>query len=63
MHLDSLYIENSDPHLHCHWKNSDIKNNTAGRYGTLGSKCDTPIPLVRISTVPITWIHDLISQR
>ncbi|KAJ2956365.1 hypothetical protein NQZ79_g7775 [Umbelopsis isabellina] len=47
MHLDPYYIENSDPRLRCHWKSSDARNNTSGRYGTLGSKCDTPISLVQ----------------
>lgn len=46
IHLDITYVQNSDPDQLCHRQSSNEAKNIAGKYGTLGSGCDSPISLV-----------------
>jgi hypothetical protein len=46
IHIDSTYIQNSDPAQFCHRKSAIDTDNTAGKYGALGTACDSPVPLV-----------------
>ncbi|CAG8439694.1 11548_t:CDS:2 [Acaulospora morrowiae] len=46
IHLDPLYVPNSDPAEWCHRPNkSNPSANTAGKFGALLSPCDTPYAL------------------
>ncbi|KAJ3278668.1 Endopolyphosphatase, partial [Blyttiomyces sp. JEL0837] len=50
IHIDSDYLNGSDPAQLCHRKNdTDATKNTAGMFGALGSQCDTPFPLLDAS--------------
>ncbi|KAI9281233.1 Metallo-dependent phosphatase-like protein [Umbelopsis sp. AD052] len=42
-----MYMQNSDPAQFCHRKSASASDNTAGKYGALGTACDSPIPLVQ----------------
>ncbi|KAI8391103.1 Metallo-dependent phosphatase-like protein [Radiomyces spectabilis] len=44
-HLDPTYLEGSDPSELCHRKSS-YAGTVAGKFGVLGSKCDSPVVLV-----------------
>ncbi|KAI8919161.1 Metallo-dependent phosphatase-like protein [Powellomyces hirtus] len=47
IHIDELYLKGSDPATMCHRANdTDVSLNIAGKYGTLGSICDTPQALM-----------------
>jgi hypothetical protein len=46
IHIDEHYLEKSDPENYCHRKNTDNSKNTAGKFGALGSDCDSPVTLV-----------------
>ncbi|KAI7893528.1 Metallo-dependent phosphatase-like protein [Mucor mucedo] len=45
-HLDPYYVEGTDVAHFCHTSKGDTKKGVAGRFGTLGSKCDSPTALV-----------------
>ncbi|KAI8079248.1 Metallo-dependent phosphatase-like protein [Thamnidium elegans] len=45
-HLDPYYVEGTDVSSFCHTKDGDTEKGVAGRFGTLGSKCDSPTALV-----------------
>jgi hypothetical protein len=47
IHIDQLYLQGTDPAgTMCHRTSTDASKNTAGKYGTLGSICDTPQTLL-----------------
>ncbi|KAJ3192211.1 Endopolyphosphatase [Irineochytrium annulatum] len=47
VHIDPKYLNGTDPQQSCHRANSTaIEQNTAGFFGTVGSACDSPTPLV-----------------
>ncbi|ORX46710.1 hypothetical protein DM01DRAFT_1327449, partial [Hesseltinella vesiculosa] len=48
IHLDTHYLAGSDPNELCHRKTKSSKN-TAGKFGTLSSQCDSPVSLVEAS--------------
>lgn len=45
-HLDPYYVEGADVSSFCHTNAGDTSKGVAGRFGTLGSKCDSPTALV-----------------
>ncbi|RUS13454.1 Metallo-dependent phosphatase-like protein [Endogone sp. FLAS-F59071] len=45
IHIDPTYLNGSDPKKLCHRMGS-TKHNTAGVYGAVGTKCDSPVSLV-----------------
>lgn len=47
IHIDSTYIQNSDPAQFCHRRSAIDTYNTAGQFGALGTACDSPVPLVQ----------------
>ncbi|KAI7871584.1 Metallo-dependent phosphatase-like protein [Spinellus fusiger] len=49
IHLDAYYLANSDPSQFCHRMNKKNKKNTAGQFGAVGTKCDSPASLVQAS--------------
>ncbi|KAI8369581.1 Metallo-dependent phosphatase-like protein [Radiomyces spectabilis] len=49
IHIDPNYMAGSDPDQLCHRKSEDDDDNTAGKFGALHTKCDSPIPLVEAS--------------
>ncbi|KAJ3110381.1 Endopolyphosphatase [Phlyctochytrium bullatum] len=46
IHIDPIYHEGTDPATFCHRPNSAAAKNIAGKFGTLKSECDSPVPLV-----------------
>ncbi|KAJ3326657.1 Endopolyphosphatase [Blyttiomyces sp. JEL0837] len=46
IHIDSDYIPNADPTQLCHRVNSTATMNTSGKFGALGTDCDTPFTLL-----------------
>ncbi|KAJ3155359.1 Endopolyphosphatase [Geranomyces michiganensis] len=47
IHVDEHYLVGSDPATQCHRANgTDPSQNVAGKYGTLGSQCSTPMSLM-----------------
>jgi hypothetical protein len=44
--LDPHYIEGASVSSFCHRKDGDNSKGVAGKFGSLGSKCDTPRALV-----------------
>lgn len=44
--MDPYYVEGADVSSFCHTKGGDTEKGVAGRFGTLGTKCDSPIALV-----------------
>ncbi|KAL0094594.1 secreted endopolyphosphatase [Phycomyces blakesleeanus] len=49
IHLDTLYLAHSDPKQLCHRMSKKKKDNIAGIFGALGTKCDSPMTLVEAS--------------
>ncbi|RUP52291.1 hypothetical protein BC936DRAFT_148689 [Jimgerdemannia flammicorona] len=49
IHVDTTYLEGSDPKQLCHRVSDLASNNTTGVYGALGTDCDSPISLVESS--------------
>ncbi|KAJ9056023.1 hypothetical protein DSO57_1037381 [Entomophthora muscae] len=45
IHSDPEYLSNSDPKSQCHRNSPRAQDNVAGEYGTLGSRCDSPVKL------------------
>ena len=45
IHIDPLYKEGADPNKLCHTFGKD-RSKQSGKYGALGTDCDSPIPLV-----------------
>ncbi|CAG8509345.1 17736_t:CDS:2 [Funneliformis caledonium] len=46
LHLDPYYLTNSKPKKYCHRYAKKSKNNISGKFGTLGSNCDSPYALL-----------------
>lgn len=46
IHLDPFYLEGADPASFCH-QHGKKRSKESGKYGALGTKCDSPIPLVQ----------------
>lgn len=44
--MDPYYVEGTDVSSFCHTKDGNTEKGVAGRFGTLGSKCDSPTALV-----------------
>ncbi|KAI8590107.1 Metallo-dependent phosphatase-like protein [Geranomyces variabilis] len=57
IHIDELYLVGSDPvNTQCHRvNNTNPSLNVAGKYGTLGSQCDTPQTLMDAT---FTWMKN-----
>ncbi|KAI8340845.1 Metallo-dependent phosphatase-like protein [Chlamydoabsidia padenii] len=49
IHVDPNYLVGSSPKQHCHRKSDRAHKNTAGRFGALSTKCDSPLALVDAS--------------
>ncbi|CAO3594946.1 unnamed protein product [Absidia cylindrospora] len=49
IHVDPNYLPGSSPKKHCHRKSKHYEKNTAGKFGTLSSACDSPLSLVDAS--------------
>ncbi|KAI9026496.1 Metallo-dependent phosphatase-like protein [Phycomyces nitens] len=49
IHLDAYYLEKSDPSNLCHRKSKTNSNNVSGKFGALGTDCDSPTSLVQAS--------------
>ncbi|SAM04850.1 hypothetical protein [Absidia glauca] len=49
IHLDPYYLTGSSPKHLCHKQSEKAYKNTAGRFGALGTKCDSPLSLVDAS--------------
>jgi hypothetical protein len=45
IHLDHLYLSNSNPSKYCHRYSEESKKNKSGKFGTPSSDCDTPYAL------------------
>ncbi|CEG77435.1 hypothetical protein RMATCC62417_12186 [Rhizopus microsporus] len=48
IHLDPYYKEGADPSSLCH-RHGKKRSKESGKYGALGTDCDTPVPLVQIA--------------
>ncbi|CAO3659359.1 unnamed protein product [Rhizopus stolonifer] len=48
IHLDSHYLEGADPSTLCH-RHGKKRSKEAGKFGALGTDCDSPISLVKAS--------------
>jgi hypothetical protein len=46
IHIDPNYLEGADPNSYCH-KHGKKRSKQAGKYGALGTQCDSPVPLVK----------------
>lgn len=46
-HLDPYYVEGASVSSFCHRKDGAAGKGTAGKFGALGSDCDSPKALVR----------------
>ncbi|CAG8449758.1 16567_t:CDS:2 [Funneliformis caledonium] len=46
IHLDPYYLPNRNPKSYCRLYASKLKKNKSGQFGTVGSKCDSPLALV-----------------
>ncbi|KAI8888629.1 hypothetical protein K501DRAFT_172823 [Backusella circina FSU 941] len=46
LHFDPDYLEGASVKSHCHRKDGDLRKGTAGHFGALGSKCDSPKALI-----------------
>jgi hypothetical protein len=46
IHIDQYYLKGADPKNYCHRNGKNGAVSATGTYGNLGSKCDSPIPLV-----------------
>ncbi|CAI2172336.1 1102_t:CDS:2 [Funneliformis geosporum] len=46
LHLDPYYLPNSNPKKYCHRYAKKSKKNKSGKFGTLGSDCDSPYALL-----------------
>uniref|UniRef100_A0A1D1YL13 Endopolyphosphatase n=1 Tax=Anthurium amnicola TaxID=1678845 RepID=A0A1D1YL13_9ARAE len=46
IHFDHLYLPNSSPSKFCHRYNKKSKKNESGKFGTLGSECDSSYALI-----------------
>ncbi|KAJ3024863.1 Endopolyphosphatase, partial [Rhizophlyctis rosea] len=46
IHIDPTYLPGSNPKYLCHRKSNKTAENTSGKFGALGSDCDSPVVLV-----------------
>ncbi|OAD79830.1 secreted endopolyphosphatase [Phycomyces blakesleeanus NRRL 1555(-)] len=49
IHLDAYYLAKTDPSNLCHRKSSKDSKNVSGKFGALGTDCDSPTSLVQAS--------------